>query len=370
MPDAEISALITNYNTGPLMVRCVESLIAQRTPGRTLEVLVIDDDSFLDQRPYLEQARRHGARVLELDRNQGHGGACNRGFEASTGQFVFLINSDTVACEGALARLVEHLDTHAQVGFVEPRTYIDDDRTFVIPEIFRPRPGEAAWVGLSGLYAERLGLQRARRWVATWQSSQPQAQEHLTGAFLGARRDVIERLGGYDEGYPLYYEDSDMFARARGVDLELCLLPTAEVVHYGHRSVAMIWEEAMHKSQIGRARYMRRHHGRVGAWLDSSVDGAMRHVRRLRVPRPRRRAIELGKLEAPPTLTPTTDDRPYLLELAFDPFFLLSCGRFCDPGPTTLSAATWDSLFETTHYLRALSLDSWESMGTWVFEKG
>ena len=368
----DVSVVITNYNTGPFLGPCVDSVLAQDLGDLKLEVIIVENASFLDQRSYLEQAERRGARVLRLGENHGHGGGCNRGFRASSGRFVFLINSDIVACPGAMAPLVRHLETHADAGFVEPQTYLDDDRAFLIPEILRPSPWEytlAAIARLSGRCAARLGLRHLRRSLATWRANEPFEVEHLTGAFLGARRDVLAALGGYDEGYPLYYEDSDLFARARRAGWKLVLVPQSKVIHYGHRSVAMIWDEAMAKSRIGRARYMRLHHGRLGRWWDAWLEAFVGVARRLHEARPHPAPIDLGTLDGPPRLELSGQARPYLFEIAFDPFFLLSCGRLGQEAPPKISGATWRSLFPTTYYLRALDLDTWKPVAVWTFEK-
>ncbi|MEZ5967149.1 MAG: glycosyltransferase family 2 protein [Planctomycetota bacterium] len=372
MSSPDVSVIVTNYNTGPLLGPCLESLFAQQLDGLRLEVIVVDNASFLDQSRYLAEAERRGARVLRETVNHGHGGGCNRGFATSRGRFVFLINSDVVACRGSLLPLVRHLADHPHTAFVEPRTFIDDDRCFMIPEPPLATPREytlAAAASVSGRAAHRFGLRQLRHSLAGWRARAPYAQRQLTGAFLGARREVFADLRGYDEGYALYFEDTDLFARVRRRGMALVLVPQAQVIHYGHRSVALIWDEAMRKSRVGRARYLRLHHGVVGRGWDACLDLMVRAARRLHSPQPSRCAIDLGEVASPPRLELADPGGEYLLELAFEPFFLLSCGWLCTGAGPRLSAATWRSLYPTIYHLRALDPVTCRTLATWRFAK-
>lgn len=369
----DVSVVITNYNTGPYLERCVASIVAQDLGGRRCEIVVVENASFVDQEPYLTKVEAMGARVLRLPENLGHGAGCNRGVAQTTGPCVFLVNSDTVACPGALAALVACLEARPDAGLVEPRTYFDDDRAFAIPEVPAPTPLRATLAMLgrfSRRVAVRLSLAHARRSLVGWQARTPLGQEHLTGAFLGVRREVLQQLAGYDEGYPLYYEDSDLFARVRRSGRQLLLVPGAEVIHYTHRSVAQIWDQAIAKARIGRARYMRLHHGRMARWWDGCLESVARRLP-ARPPRPQPEPVDLGTVEEPPAfeVPASAAGKPWLLELAFDPYCALSAGRLCPHARAAISARTWQSLYPTTYFARALDVESWRVLGAWRFVK-
>jgi GT2 family glycosyltransferase len=368
---ADVSIVITNYNTGPYLERCVRSIFAQSLGGRRCEIVVVENASFVDQEPHLRAVASQGARVLRLPTNVGHGIGCNRGMAQTTGRFVFFVNSDIVACPGALMALLAVLETRDDAGLVEPRTWFDDDRAFCIPEVPTPTPLAAtldALARFSPRMATALSLRHTRRSLRSWQAKAPLGQAHLTGAFLGARRDVLRDLAGYDESYPLYYEDSDLFARVRRRGLQLLLVPGADVIHYSHRSVAQIWDEAMAKARIGRALYLRRHHGRLAQWWDACLERATRKAS-ARPSRPQPRPLDLGTLADPPTFEVPASTRSWLLELALDPYCALSTGRLCTEPRAVISARTWQSLYATTYFLRALDLDTWRVLGAWRFVK-
>lgn len=364
----DVTVVITNYNTGPYLERCVASMFAQDVGGLSLEVVAVENASFVDQEPHLRAVAAQGARVLRQNENLGHGRGCNRGLAASTGRFVFLANSDTVARPGALAALLECLQADPRIGFVEPRTFIDDDLTFAIHEVTPPSPWATTRTFLSH-WSRRLTLRESlahtRRSLRGWQAAAPLALPHLTGAFLGARREVLQRLGGYDEGYPLFYEDSDLFRRARRLQLRLLLVPQAAVVHYGHRSVAQTWNESLAKARVGRDRYVRSHHGLVARAWDAGLHWAARLAPRATSPPPV--PHDLGTLGSPPVFAPANARAPWLLELTIDPTFALTAGHVCTGPQLAVSARTWQSLFPTTYYVRAVDLGTWRVTDAWRF---
>lgn len=371
-PTMDVSVVVTNYDTGSLLDGCVRSFVEQELEGLALEVIVVDDASPSDQARWLEGVRRLGARVLALAKNVGHGAACNRGLEVAAGRCVLFVNSDVVACPGAIVPLVRFLDAHHDVAFVEPRTFLDDDRAFLIPELVTPSPHEhtvAALSRVSARAAMRLRRRHLRRSLASWRASEPIEQPHLTGACFGARRQTLRQLGAYDERYPLFYEDSDLFVRARRQGLRLVMLPAAHAIHYGHRSVAPFWEEAIAKSRIGRARYIGLHHGRLASAWDRALERLAGLAARVRMPRPHPVPIDLGEVRDAPCFELPAAQRPMLLLLAIDPWFLLACGHI-EPTPPpawTPSQGTWGSLFPTRWFLGAFDLDTLAPRVTWTF---
>lgn len=368
---AEVSIVVVNFNSGAYLVRCLAS-IERHTDGLRVEVVVVDNASPIDQTAELEAAERAGARVVRQEHNGGYAGGCNRGLAESSGRIVLFLNADVLACEGTIARLSSFLDEHPEAGLVEPRTFLDDDRAFLIPEFFPLSPKElslAALGRISGRTADRLSLRRVRRTLGSWRARAPREQGYLTGAFLAGRREVLEELGGFDEDFPLYYEDWDLFQRVRKSGRKLFLLPEAEAIHYAHRSVVTVWDESLAKGRVARALYLDKHFGRPARWLDAGWEKLIAAAGAIRAPRPRRRIVELGALASPPALELEGPPGPYLLEIALDPFFHLAAGHLGEGSEFAMSAETWRSLPAVPFYLRALELDALRARGAWSFQK-
>jgi hypothetical protein len=332
---ADVSAIVVNFNSGEYLAPCLESLSREESDGLRIERIVVDNASTIDQSQFLENASRTGARVVRSDRNSGYGGGCNLGLRATTARFVLFLNADVKACPGCLPPLVRFLEEHSDVAFVEPRTYADDARLFMIPEFEPLTPALVAGQALARLSsaaALRLSLRRMRLALPGWMAGEPREQKTLTGAFLMGRRAVIDGLGGFDEGFPLYFEDSDLFLRAR-------------------------------------RRWLRRAFGPLAVALDVACEALLRCADRARTPAPFLRCADLGARADPPELLLDGAPGPFLLELAVDPGFLLAAVHFGDGERFRIPDLAWRSLLPARYFLRALHPSTFASRGAWTFER-
>src|SRR5262249_11731937 len=147
---------------------------------------------------------------------------------------VGFLNPDTVPFPGVLATLLAALDGDPRVGAVAPRLWWDETRTLLLPPI--PLPTLADMVARGG--GRRLAgfgdwcSRRLARWAfRTGHADRTTHLPMLSGAFLLARRRVVDEVGGFDPGFPLYLEDADWCRRVRRAGHRLAYVPAAEVVH-------------------------------------------------------------------------------------------------------------------------------------------
>lgn len=367
---AEVSVVVVNFNSGAFLPGCLESLAPERQGGLGVETVVVDNASPQDQTAALADAEARGARVLRLERNTGYAGGCNRGLAETRAPTVFLLNADVRAGPGALPTLARLLAERPEVALAEPRCYVDEGRAWQQPsfDLLTPREVVAGALGrvLPGL-ARRRGLARLRAELVAWRATEPLERRALSGAFLAARREVLQRLGGFDESFPLAFEDSDLFHRARAAGLSLVLDPAAEAVHYAHRSRITVIAESIAKDRIGRRRYLAKHHGPLAVWLDRAATRAESLAgRREAAPPPDR--IDLGPLSSPPELTLTGPPGPAVLQLALDPSFALAAGRIQTEPALRFSSETWRSLLPVPLHVRAFGLEDLQPRGTWTLQ--
>lgn len=370
MPD--LSAIVVNFNSGEYLSPCLESLSAEEDGFLSIERLVVDNASTLEQGAFLDRALASGARVIRSPVNLGYGGGCNLGLRETTGRFVLFLNADVKARAGCLRPLVRLLEERDDVAFVEPRTFLDDARTFLIPpfEPLTPRSLAREFARrVSSRAASRLARARVREALPAWLAAEPVELQTLTGAFLMTRRATIRALGGFDEGYPLYFEDSDLFRRARAEGGRLLLAPEAEAIHYAHRSSSTAWEEAMAKQRAGRRRYLR---SSAGAWavaLDAVLSAAACALERFLGPSRVARFIDLGERVDEPELVLDGLPGPFLIEIAAEPSFALAAAHFGVGDRFRMPRSTWRSLMRASWYLRALDQGSLSPRGAWRVRK-
>ncbi len=203
----DVSVIVVSYNSAPHLRACVESVLRQE--GVALELVVVDNHSRDDS---LEVLRAFGdrVRVIANPRNAGFGAGNNLGFRSASGRFAYLLNPDArFTSPSALRTAVAWMDAHADVGVAgtrirKPSEDVKPKRTYPGERAARaclpPLPGEIAWV---------------------------------VGASMIARRDVYEKVGGFDEDFFLYGEETDLCLRVRRAGHAIGFVEDVEVEHVG-----------------------------------------------------------------------------------------------------------------------------------------
>ena len=215
-----VSVVIPNVNGAAWLPNCLDGLASQGY--RDFEILLIDNGS-TDDSVALVRARYPDVRVIELEHNTGFATAVNKGIAAARGEYVALLNNDTVAKPGWLGALVELADgSSAEVGAIASKMLRMDD-----PDRVDDAGDALSWIGA----AQKLGHQQPA-------SDFNEAREVFSpcaGAAL-YRSSFLQALGGFDERFFAYLEDVDLGLRGRLLGYRYLFEPQAEVLHKGQGS--------------------------------------------------------------------------------------------------------------------------------------
>lgn len=174
-------------------------------------------------------------RVIQSERPRGFAANLNRGVAATDTELVLSVNPDAVPRDGAVATLREFMETRPRCGIAGPRMVYPDGtwqpsrRRFptVLGTILRRTPIR--------LVFDPYKLQR-RHYHLDDPASEPAPADWMLGGFLLLRREMLDELGGFDEGFPLYGEDIDLCYRAAKAGWERWYVPDA-VVEHAHQAV-------------------------------------------------------------------------------------------------------------------------------------
>ena len=249
-----ISAVIVSYNTRELLLQCLESL---RVFSGALETIVVDNDS-ADGSASAVRERRPDVRLIASPQNLGFSKANNLGLQAATAPYLLVLNSDAAVRAGTLETLAEILDTRPDVGLVGPRTVGADGRCQVSfgPDLtpwneWRQRKLVLAVKRRDAAALRRLEAMAAAEHEPAW----------ISGSCFLARRDLLLRLGGFDEGFFLYEEDVDLCVRVRKAGFRVLFTPRAEIVHHLGRSMEKASERAREEYRRSHVRFYKKHNG-------------------------------------------------------------------------------------------------------------
>jgi N-acetylglucosaminyl-diphospho-decaprenol L-rhamnosyltransferase len=273
-----VDVVVVAYNSRDTLRGCVEPLASLPS----INVIVVDNASPDDSAATVADLP---VRVIAAPRNGGFAYGCNIGIAAGDAELVLLLNPDARIDAGSLGALVDALGADRRLGAAGPRTLDDDGRLMWSQRRF-PR--------LRSTYAQALFLQRAlprARWTdevirdrdAYARAGTP---DWLSGACLLLRRSAVEGVGGLDEGFFLYSEETDLFRRLLDDGWRARYEPGATALHAGGASAPRettkrIWAQS-------RVRYARKHHGRLVALLEAcgvALGGLTHAVVWLRRPR-------------------------------------------------------------------------------------
>lgn len=213
---------------------CLRS-IARHAPQATFEVIVVDDASPDDSVERL--VKIDGLRVLRNDQNLGFVGTCNSGAAAARGEFLLFLNNDTQVTPNWLDGLLDCFVDREDCGIVGSRLVYPDGRLQEAGGLVFA--DGSCWT--SGRFEQRdTPTWRYRREV-----------DYVSGASLMIRRDVFNRIGGFDRRYaPAYYEDTDLAFEVRQLGLKVYYEPSSTVIHCEGISAGTDLHSGMKRHQV------------------------------------------------------------------------------------------------------------------------
>ncbi len=250
-PDLDI--VIVTYNSAHVVGDLLDSLPAA-LDGLTADVVVVDNGSADGTAEFLE--RRGGCRVVR-SANVGYAGGINRGVRAAAGSGAILVlNPDARLHERSVAPLLAAL-REPGTGIVAPRV-LSAEGTLELS--LRREPTLLRALGLT-----RTGIAALSEYVGeAAEYGRPHVVDWALGAVLLMSRECFDALGGWDESYFLYSEETDLSLRARDRGLLTRYEPRSVAVHIGGQSGR---DDKTHAMQIvNRVRVYRRRNGVLASW--------------------------------------------------------------------------------------------------------
>ena len=243
----ELSIIIVNWNGGSLLRRCVETIVSSQ-PVTSYEIVIIDnasEDDSLDQLRASDSLTRLIAneqlRIFNNSENRGFGAANNQGFALTDSPFVFLLNLDTEVREGTIDTLMQTIKSEPQIGVCGPKI-LNTDGSLQISAFFNP---PRVWhTVLSQLKLYCLLPHRLRGELLLgrhWNHDRLRSVPMLSGAAMLARREMIDQVGGFNEQFHMYSEDTEWCWRITKAGWKLMFVPDAVLLHHGAQSSMKRW---------------------------------------------------------------------------------------------------------------------------------
>lgn len=270
---SSIHTIILNWRSAAMTLQSLEHAV-EAMAGLEGAITVVDNDSgdgsfeaisaAVAARGWDAQGR---VRVVQSGHNGGFGAGNNFAMfdslpDGRAPAYVYLLNSDAFVAPDSIRVLRDHLDAHPAVGLAGSRIVGTDGETHQTAFRFPSAAGEFEGAARSGPVSRLL-----RRWVVALPL--PEAACHVdwtAGASLMMRREMLDRIGGFDETFFLYFEETDLCLRAGRAGWDTHYVPDSVVEHIGSASTGMkTWKRVPEYWFASREHYFRKNHGRLGA---------------------------------------------------------------------------------------------------------
>lgn len=242
-----LDIIIVTFNSREEINACLDSLVGHTAPFET-SITVVDNQSPDGTAAFIREAWP-SVHVIDSGANRGFSAANNLGIRATTGDYVLLLNPDTVAPPGAIQALVRALAGHQDAAIAGARLL--NERGF--PELSWGPP-LGPWNDLKQKYLVALYHSRVRRIVRYIDrlSRQPREVAWVSGACMIIHRADLEAVGLLDERYFMYTEDVDLCLAMTKRGRTILYAANAEVLHHRGRSAARNpeTERKRRKSQV------------------------------------------------------------------------------------------------------------------------
>jgi N-acetylglucosaminyl-diphospho-decaprenol L-rhamnosyltransferase len=331
------SLVVVNYRSSALAIDAIRT--ARAATAQPLQVVAVDNSCDAAEADAL---RPHADVVIAAETNLGYAGAINRGRRSCDGDAIVVSNPDVTFAPHAIDRLVEQLDERTAVA--GPALFWDDAHTWLLP----PGDRNTGWEKLdeilatrSHVWQEQRDVRRFRKRLAFWSLTAPTRVATLSGAVLAIRTRDFDDLGGFDERFRLYFEETDFLRR---VTKRIVYVPAARVRHLYNQSAASSMGELYAESE---RKYLEKWNG---PWAAGTLLGT-------RASRPlvrRRPAAESETLSGPAGGTPAFRVGDVVYEASPLEDFATAAGHFPQNAEVDVPVDVWRSLKDPVLHLRVV----------------
>ncbi len=259
-----VSVIIVSYNTREMTCDCIKSVL-EEGKGLDQEIIVLDNASG-DGSADAIAVRFPSVRLIRSENNLGFGKGNNVAAQEATGEYVLLLNPDTLILDNAIGKLLEFANRRPEARLWGGKTLFADRSLNPAScwAFMSLRSIALSAVGLSVLFPNNPALNPEA--YGGWDRGSEREVDLITGCFLLLKRSFWNELNGFDEKFYIYAEEADLCFRARLKGARPTVTPSAQIVHYGGASESVRLSK-MIRLWSGKVTFLYKHWPRWRAWL-------------------------------------------------------------------------------------------------------
>jgi len=232
----DLSIVITSYNTSDILLKCLDSIWLE-TKDITFEVIVVDNASVDDTVTELKKLsqKRKNLKTIFNNENVGFSKGNNQGVAKSKGNYILFLNSDTRLIENTFKKMIDWMESHKDIG-VSSCQLLNSDKSLqasggYFPDILKVffwtfLIDDLPFINSFGSYHPHVGDFYRKDHEQDW----------VTGAFMMVRREVIEKVKGFDENIFMYAEELELCYRIKKLGYKIYYTTVSKIIHIGGAS--------------------------------------------------------------------------------------------------------------------------------------
>lgn len=234
----EVSVIILSFNTRQYLDNCLRSVF-NNIDSKT-EIIVFDNGSS-DGSAGMVARKYPKARLIKNSNNLGFSAGNNLAAKSARGRYLFFLNSDIIWESGNVSKLKQLMTE--DVGAVSP-LLLNENKSIQADPCYLRFPSAIRSLIYYNRPIKNLVVKLFPRLLfSNVDKDEVFFSEQLPGAALMVKKDLFEKIGGFDENLPIYFNDTDISWRIARENLKLLVNPAVKIVHYGRKSIAPLIEK-------------------------------------------------------------------------------------------------------------------------------
>jgi GT2 family glycosyltransferase len=228
----KIGLVTVNYNTEEDTHAFLKSLEKVKTSNCLLDIIIIDNGS---EKIFKLEKPANNITLIRSEKNTGFSGGFNIGIKKALNrgnEYIVIINNDTMPDPDFIENLTDALERSPKIGVVVPKIYFTKGHEFHKDKYKKEELGKILWFAGGSIDWDNVkSIHRGLDQVDHGQYNVFEKTDFATGCCLLVRREVLEKVGLFDERYFLYYEDADLNERIKRAGFLIYYVPDALLYH-------------------------------------------------------------------------------------------------------------------------------------------
>lgn len=222
----DVSIIIVNYNTKEITLNCIESIL-KYTKNIKYEIILVDNASSDGSKETFQ--KRRDIKYIYNSNNLGFGKANNIGAQIATGSYLFLLNSDTIIIDNVISKFFHYMVNNKEIVSCGANL-INSEREITyshgnFPSLIEEFSSIGFYKFYNNYYRNHISLAKKIT------EGNIENVDYICGADIFIKKSIFDKLGGFDEDYFMYYEETDLFYRLKQLGYKARLLADTNIIH-------------------------------------------------------------------------------------------------------------------------------------------